>query len=97
MAQLAKISGRQVFQDRMFWLNLVVVLLATCWLPLVSMEVTGADGTVTSHQVPVYRCYQALFMDPSAIAVAAVLVHLTVCVVISFFCHRIILRARHEA
>lgn len=97
MASPANISTRQVLQARLFWLNLAIILVATSWVPLVSMEVAGPDGDVTRHQVPVYRCYQALFAEPSAIAVAAIVVHLTVCFAISFFFRKWALRARDGA
>ncbi len=79
-----------------FWLNLLVVLLATSWIPLVSLEHTDAAGAVQRQSVPVYFCYRALLSEPSAVAIAAVLVHLTVCFVISFTMRRLLLRAQAE-
>jgi len=97
MGDSLSISTRHVLRERLFWLNLAVVLVATSWIPLVSMDVTGADGEVTRHAVAVYRCYQALFTEPSAIAIAAIVVHLTVCFAISLFFRKWALRAREEA
>ena len=91
------ISARQVVGDRLFWLNLAIVLVGTSWVPLVSMDVTSPSGEVARHHVPVYRCYQALFVEPSLIAVAAVAIHLTLCFGISFFIRKWMLRARESA
>lgn len=94
MAKKSTIPARLVLRDKTFWLNLGMVLVATCWIPLVSLEVTDAAGAVQRHQVPVYRCYMALASEPSAIAAIAVVIHLTVCLAISFVMRRWMLQAK---
>ena len=91
------ISARQVVGDRVFWFNLAIVLVGTSWVPLVSMDVTSPEGEVARHHVPVYRCYQALFVEPSLLALAAVAIHLTLCFGISFMIRKWMLRAREAA
>lgn len=86
-----------VFRFR-FWLNLVVVLAATCWIPLVSMKVSsGVDGSERVALVPVYRCYQALWVQPNLIAITAVALHLAIAFFVSYVVARIVLRAQQES
>ena len=92
-----KAPGTSVFRFR-FWLNLVVVLVATCWIPLVSMKVSnGVDGSERVALVPVYRCYQALWVQPNLIAITAVTIHLAVAFFISYVVARLVLRAQQES
>lgn len=96
MAKTSPIAARDIFRGR-FFLNLAIVLAATSWIPMVSMKVADPDGgAVREHLVPVYRCYQALFVQPSLIAVVAVALHVTICAVISYAVQRLVLRAQAE-
>ncbi|HOJ67380.1 MAG TPA: hypothetical protein PK379_12120 [Candidatus Hydrogenedentes bacterium] len=44
-----------------FWLNWVVILLATCWIPLLKVKAVmeGPDGKVVSESVVSYAPWQS--------------------------------------
>jgi hypothetical protein len=63
-----------------FLLNVLVILLATCWFPLAQMQatLTTGDGTVvheTLRSMPLYESYQGLFLRQNIHHLKPVLIH----------------------
>lgn len=92
-----KIRARDVFSVR-FWINYLIILGVTCWVPLLShrARMQDPDGTVLQEsftRIPVYRSYWMLLHGGSRWHLIAVAVHLSLCFVICFAVWYFVLRA----
>jgi len=98
-------TGVKVLLSWRFLLNFIVILLITCWVPLLSqtMEMRDSDGNLVQQVTKVSRVYQSwwvvLRLAPGTKShLQAVALHFGMCFFISFFVWfiRLYPRARHD-
>ncbi len=84
-------TGANVLLSWQFVLNLVLILLITCWVPLLSqtMEMRDSNGNLVQQSTRVSRVYESwwvvLKLAPGAKThVRAVALHLGMCFIITF-------------
>lgn len=121
--------------NKWFWVNYVITLLATCWIPLLSVtptftlmqpgpdaldntgelpvsSETPKDGTPVAApdeagtpqtvkgpttNVPLYSCYYRLAQGKFKSYTLPVVLHLTLCFLVSFWTWRIVLKTGRKA
>jgi len=91
-----RIRVRDVFSVR-FWVNYLVILGVTCWMPLLShhAQMQDPDGTILQEsftRIPVYKSYWMLFQGGGQWHLIAVAVHIGLCFVICFAVWYFVLR-----
>jgi hypothetical protein len=97
----AKLRFRDVLGVR-FWLNYAVILVVTCWMPLLNTRVVmkDASGKVVEgvgQSVRVYQSYYQLLHGANYWHGIAVALHLGICFIVAFAVWYGVLRARLRA